>query len=244
MSAWSKLIGTVLSAFKIGLANPATLDAGGLSAPRTFTLPDSAGTFTVQGTIGNFVASGSSHAAGLVPDPGSTAASAKYLREDATWALPAAGAGGSDKQIQFNNSSGLAGSSNLVYDYNAAILHLFNTDIYSGRIDFINTASPNLALVIFNGGAGVQAFNIYDTAGNPIMRCDLSGATIGWFSSAGVVQQAANQALTDSTGGTASTTLAAVSGSGDDTHINNNFASLAARLAEIRTLLTAYGLGS
>lgn len=35
-----------------------------------------------------FVASGASHAAGAVPDPGSTAGTTRYLREDATWAVP------------------------------------------------------------------------------------------------------------------------------------------------------------
>ena len=35
-----------------------------------------------------FVASGASHAAGAVPDPGSTSGTTKFLREDATWAAP------------------------------------------------------------------------------------------------------------------------------------------------------------
>ena len=34
------------------------------------------------------VASGSSHAGGLVPDPGSTQGTTKYLREDGTWQVP------------------------------------------------------------------------------------------------------------------------------------------------------------
>jgi hypothetical protein len=46
-----------------------------LSANRTISLAD-------------FVASGASHAAGGVPDPGSTAGTHKMLREDATWAIP------------------------------------------------------------------------------------------------------------------------------------------------------------
>lgn len=37
------------------------------------------------------VASGASHAAGFVPDPGASAGSTKFLREDATWAVPAGG---------------------------------------------------------------------------------------------------------------------------------------------------------
>jgi hypothetical protein len=35
-----------------------------------------------------FVASGASHAQGGVPDPGSTAGTSRYLREDATWTAP------------------------------------------------------------------------------------------------------------------------------------------------------------
>ncbi|HEU0048012.1 MAG TPA: hypothetical protein VFQ43_10460, partial [Nitrososphaera sp.] len=41
----------------------------------------------------DFVASGGSHAHGLVPDPGSSAGTTKFLREDATWATPAGGGG-------------------------------------------------------------------------------------------------------------------------------------------------------
>lgn len=42
-----------------------------------------------------FGASGSNHSTGLVPDPGETAGTSKYLREDGTWAEPAGGGGGS-----------------------------------------------------------------------------------------------------------------------------------------------------
>ena len=38
--------------------------------------------------FGDFGASGANHAAGLVPDPGATAGTSKYLREDGTWAEP------------------------------------------------------------------------------------------------------------------------------------------------------------
>ena len=39
-------------------------------------------------TLNTFVASGASHAVGGVPDPGATAGTGKYLREDATWVDP------------------------------------------------------------------------------------------------------------------------------------------------------------
>jgi hypothetical protein len=54
---------------------------GDLSADRTL-------------AISSFGASGSSHASGAVPDPGATAGTTRFLREDATWAVPPAGTGG------------------------------------------------------------------------------------------------------------------------------------------------------
>ncbi|HXI82122.1 MAG TPA: hypothetical protein VNM34_15045 [Verrucomicrobiae bacterium] len=41
-----------------------------------------------------FVASGTNHAIGLVPDPGASAGTTKFLREDATWAVPSGSASG------------------------------------------------------------------------------------------------------------------------------------------------------
>jgi hypothetical protein len=40
-----------------------------------------------------FVASGASHAQGLVPDPGATAGTTRFLREDATWQVAGGGSG-------------------------------------------------------------------------------------------------------------------------------------------------------
>lgn len=39
-------------------------------------------------------ASGANHAPGTVPDPGATAGTTKFLREDATWDVPSGGGGG------------------------------------------------------------------------------------------------------------------------------------------------------
>lgn len=67
---------------------------------------------------------------------------------------------------------------------------------------------------------------------------------LGFFDKTPVVQPAgANQAaLTNSTGGTADGTLSAVSGTGDDADINNNFTELHVLLNEIRTVLVNLGL--
>jgi len=61
--------------------------------------------------------SGGAGAAGLVPSPGSVAGTTKFLREDATWAVPAGGApGGSNTQVQYNNSGAFGGITNLTSD--------------------------------------------------------------------------------------------------------------------------------
>jgi len=67
---------------------------------------------------------------------------------------------------------------------------------------------------------------------------------LGFFDKTPVVQPAAaNQAaLTNSTGGTADGTISAVSGSGADADINNNFTELHTLLNEIRTALVNLGL--
>jgi hypothetical protein len=71
-----------------------TASVGTLTSVAT-TAPITGGTITGSGTIGitDFVASGASHARGAVPDPGVTSGTTKYLREDATWAVPPGAAG-------------------------------------------------------------------------------------------------------------------------------------------------------
>jgi len=57
----------------------------------------------------DFVASGASHAHGAVPDPGATAGTTRFLREDSTWATPAGGGGsapgGSAGSLQYQVNS-------------------------------------------------------------------------------------------------------------------------------------------
>jgi len=66
--------GVVLTTRQINTTAPVA-GGGDLSANRTISVPA-------------FVASGGSHAAGLVPDPGASAGTAKFLREDASWQIP------------------------------------------------------------------------------------------------------------------------------------------------------------
>jgi hypothetical protein len=67
-----------------------------------------------------FGASGPSHSSGLVPDPGSSAGSTHFLREDGSWAVPAGGGGGSpggaSTDVQVNDGGAFYGDSGLTYD--------------------------------------------------------------------------------------------------------------------------------
>lgn len=64
-------------------------DGTWVSAPVTSVNTRTGAIMLVGTDIPTFVASGGSHAAGAVPDPGSSAGTTKFLREDATWQIPA-----------------------------------------------------------------------------------------------------------------------------------------------------------
>lgn len=88
---------------------------------------------------------------------------------------------------------------------------------------------------------------VTEVNGDPVLCLDLSAGQIGFFTYSSAAQQAANAALTDNSGGSASTTIAEITdvgGLAEVGPVKDAIASLAARLAEIRTLLTAYGLGT
>jgi trimeric autotransporter adhesin len=62
-----------------------------------------------------FGASGSGHSRGVVPDPGATAGTARYLREDGTWSVPAGTGGGQSIGGGLSGATPLPGAS---ADYN------------------------------------------------------------------------------------------------------------------------------
>jgi hypothetical protein len=87
------------TSFTAGTINVGTLNAttitGGVS-----------GAAITSGTVSAarlplFGPSGTTHAAGIVPDPGATAGATRYLREDGNWAAPAGGSGGSGTVTSF-----------------------------------------------------------------------------------------------------------------------------------------------
>ncbi len=115
------------------------------------------------------------------------------------------------------------------------------TSIADARVPFTAVASPALLLA---GGTLADAANIAlgTTTGTKIGTATTQ--KIGFFNATPVVQPsgAAQAALTDSTTGTAGTTLADVGASFTQATLNNNFASLANLLNKLRTDLVALGL--
>ena len=103
----------------------------------TGTIPTACYTDT---TYDNFVGSGSTAAAGLVPSPGTTAGTSKYLREDATWQVPP------DTVYTHPTTSGnkhipSGGSANQILRYSAD-----GTAVWDDESDTIYTASNGITL--------------------------------------------------------------------------------------------------
>jgi len=90
--------------------------------------------------------------------------------------------------------------------------------------------------IIFNSDS-TDGFALGDSSLNKLVQVNDTG--IGLFGATPVAQREILAPLTDSTGGTPATTIAAVSGTGDDSGINNALASLVARITSIESELVA-----
>ena len=140
-----------------------------------------------------FVASGSSHAPGAVPDPGSTAGSTRYLREDATWDVPpssglttgGAVTGGAANAILYeNSSSNLAASSALTFNgtntvsttATALILQQTGDTTGTSYLQLCNRANSNGA-IFKNSAIQLVDFAFQDSAGNQNNLRSGSGST-------------------------------------------------------------------
>jgi hypothetical protein len=111
-----------------------------------------------------FVASGASHAQGLVPDPGATAGTARFLREDATWAT----AGGVSLYIQDTAPTG-APAGALWWNSTNGQLYAYYNDGTSIQWVCINPTASLAAIQydILQGLSALQQVTARQNAGAP-----------------------------------------------------------------------------
>lgn len=132
-----------------------------------------------------FVASGSSHAAGLVPDPGATAGVTKFLREDATWAVPPGSGGGGSNTFDQYEYSATAGqtsfsgsdSNGTSLAYTAGFIEVFVNGLKLNKGDYTATDGSSVVLGAAVGAGDlvtILAFTTFDVANTLAPGNDLS----------------------------------------------------------------------
>lgn len=90
-------------------------------------------------------ASGSNHAPGLVPDPGSTAGITKFLREDGTWAEPSGSSNGNAAYFSNDSGEGVVPSDGIrVETVSAAATMSINPDVVTVISGNVGTAAITL----------------------------------------------------------------------------------------------------
>jgi hypothetical protein len=133
------------TAFTAGTINVNTLNASTITGALS-------GAAITSGTIGAarlpvFGPSGVTHSAGIVPDPGATAGTTRFLREDGTFAVPAGGGGGGGgggtPTIATGTAAGTGASATITGDNLAGVIA-----VTTGTA---TTASATLATITFNG---------------------------------------------------------------------------------------------
>lgn len=120
-----------------------------------------------------FLASGTGHNVGLVPDPGATAGSTRFLREDGTWSVPAGGSGGGLPTGAINQMLYYAAAGNTVTPLTLGT----NLSITAG---VLNAAGGG-------GGSSVGSINVMQKV----------GATAGSFAASSITDNATDVRSTE-----------------------------------------------
>jgi len=130
-----------------------------------------------------------------------------------------------------------------------------DTGIYRDGINALAIAAGGTRIARFNdvGGGGIVFYDDVNIGGANNIYCDggeirvggainHDGSTAGFFGATPVAQQTDPGGLTDNTGGIASSSVDAVSGTYSASEVNNNFASVVDDLNALRTALFNLGL--
>ncbi len=129
-----------------------------------------------------FIKSGSTHAVGAVPDPGSTAGTTRYLREDATWVAP----GGSSALMITGSSTQTFGGNPVGFNYPLGLTSLSpfpSTASISNNNQMILDRSgtlKNLTVTIAtaDGSTSTYKFTVYDGQTSTGVTVSISGTNV------------------------------------------------------------------
>ncbi len=119
-----------------------------------------------------FVASGASHASGLVPDPGVTGGTTKFLREDATFQVPSGGTGNSTSTGAAGSEPGSPTAGDLYFPNNGYILNRY-ASVWANNwgpiypLTFPPTNVSTIATDTLNGGINNSVTALTVTTGTP-----------------------------------------------------------------------------
>ncbi len=105
-----------------------------------------------------FKASGTGHAAGVVPDPGATAGTTRYLREDGTWTAPP-GVYLTPKVVTFTTTSGTTAVTLAPTTYHTIVL--LNVTANAATVTLpLSTAAPGYIFYVKKTDTSGNAVNI------------------------------------------------------------------------------------
>jgi hypothetical protein len=139
--------------------------------------------------------SGAGGTAGIVPAPGTgDAAAGKFLKADATWAVPPGGSpGGSSGQVQYNDGAGgFAGDSGLAYNDTTDSLGVIGSVVIgqtgtgSGAL-LLNGVTSGTVTIVPADAAGTPTLTLPTTTGTLALTSDIVGDDLGSAAAADVV---------------------------------------------------------
>lgn len=119
------------------------------------------GTFTPS-LLPVFGASGASHAIGAVPDPGASAGTTRFLREDATWAVPAAGGGATFSTLSSNTTMPTAGG-DVIYYCTSTLTLTVTAQTAGARYTIINDGATTVTVTFSTNAQSITQGSLTTT---------------------------------------------------------------------------------
>lgn len=138
--------------------------AGAAAAAPVQSVAGKTGAVTLTGSdVPVFGASGAGHAPGAVPDPGATAGTTRYLREDGTWDAPAGGGSGTVTSVGLSMPGGFTVSGSPVTGAGTIAVTTTLSGLLKGSSGAIEVATVGTDYVVPTGSITGTAGNVTGT---------------------------------------------------------------------------------